>query len=604
MSKILFVNLYDFVMLKPFDVPIGIQSLLRIVNNSDRHIAEICDFNNYYYENKLIKKSLNEVIEDMTEVILSYSPDIVSFYTMCNNYYLAILLSKYLKPISNIKIILAGPHATMVANETLNSFDFIDYIGMGEGENTILPIVDSIIRESFEKVEGLAYRDSEKGVVIKWNRNHHFDLDSLDVVIPIHYEAAQKTSIDIEVGRGCPFRCTFCSTQNFWGNKYRVKSLTKIFKELDYYTIERGITNFSFQHDLFTFDQHYIKSFCTRLIQGNYNIDWGCSSRIDVIDEEVIELMAASGCTKIFFGIETGSIRIQRETCKLLDLGIILDQAHTVKKNRISAIYSFIYGFPNETIEDINGTLKLMYELKRLDIEYKEGNTSLQLWPLSFLPGSTLGERYKNEVVFGECTKVDFSYCAYMEEDAVKNLIREHKDIFLNYYNYPDSFEEEFRYLNLTFMTLFNNCYKYVHRSFDEILRFLEYDFMKFYKGFFRYNQDKMYQIDINYIISQKFTVKDEIINFVKLLVDYVVNSKEFKNAEQIIDMVTFDYMTIDCIFSSEDTYKTFDFDYDVFDYMKSTEGNISKRNTSLRFVKADGKALISRINVPVSYFG
>lgn len=120
-------------------IPLGLLSLYSVVSNSNID-AEICDLNYKYYKKEIACcNSFNDNMEMIVREILKNKTKIVSIYSMCNTYHRAILVGKLLKEISpSTKLILSGPHATLVAEETLKEFSFIDYVGMGEGEKTIL----------------------------------------------------------------------------------------------------------------------------------------------------------------------------------------------------------------------------------------------------------------------------------------------------------------------------------------------------------------------------------------------------------------------------------------------------------------------------------
>ena len=144
--------------------------------------------------------------------------------------------------------------------------------------------------------------------------------------------------IPIEVGRGCPFECTFCSTSHFWKKKFRLKSINKIISEIIHYA-NFGFATFNFIHDLFTLDKVFIVEFCTELIKSNLNIKWGCSARLDTLDEELIKLMSKAGCTGIYIGLETYSQSLQSKIKKNLTLTkIILVIIFVVQKLKISLL--------------------------------------------------------------------------------------------------------------------------------------------------------------------------------------------------------------------------------------------------------------------------
>ena len=72
-------------------------------------------------------------------------------------------------------------------------------------------------------------------------------------------------SVQIDVGRGCPFACTFCSTKTFWKRKFRLRSVDNILDEIEYVINTYGITDFDFKHDLFTANKRRVLEFCRAL---------------------------------------------------------------------------------------------------------------------------------------------------------------------------------------------------------------------------------------------------------------------------------------------------------------------------------------------------
>ena len=101
-------------------------------------------------------------LQDMTEHILSFHPKCVSFYTLWPTYHNMVRLAKELKALRpELHIIFGGPQATGTALETMNAFDYIDFVCAGEGENTIVPFITQLLREEkpdFTGIYGLVYR--------------------------------------------------------------------------------------------------------------------------------------------------------------------------------------------------------------------------------------------------------------------------------------------------------------------------------------------------------------------------------------------------------------------------------------------------------------
>ena len=116
-------------------------------------------------------------------------------------------------------------------------------------------------------------------------------------------------------------------------------------------TIHRtyGNTRFELIHDMFTVDRKRVVEFCEALLASGEQFQWNCSARTDCVDDELIALMARSGCASIFFGIETGSARLQRLIGKNLDLHEAASRVACASRHGIGTTVSLITGFPGET---------------------------------------------------------------------------------------------------------------------------------------------------------------------------------------------------------------------------------------------------------------
>src|SRR5262249_907795 len=125
------------------------------------------------------------------------------------------------------------------------------------------------------------------------------------------------------------------------------------------------ITKFDLIHDMFTVDRTKVVEFCELLISNGSPFEWGCSARTDCVDSELLEMMKAAGCAGIFFGIETGSTRMQI----LINKGLNLDESRRVLREAdrvgIKTTASLIAGYPQETLEDFRQTLEFFGDAVR-----------------------------------------------------------------------------------------------------------------------------------------------------------------------------------------------------------------------------------------------
>ena len=326
----------------------------------------------------------------------------------------------------------------------LEQYPFIDYVSMGEGEKSVLSIFDAIFsNQDFAGVNGIAFRANDE-INIQWNRKERIlgaKLPQID--LGRYFPVDPSSFITLEGGRGCPFSCTFCSTQKFWGNVFVVKPVEMLISEMQHYYSKYGANKFSISHDLFTANRQYILTFCQKVCELPFKVEWGCSSRLDVLDEELIAAMIRSGCTDIYIGIESGSQRMQKKISKNLNIDILCETLSLLLSGYVSCILSFIYGYPFEETEDIELTLQKIYEAKILESDLSCAVLTIQLHRLTFLPGTVIAEEYYNELEFEGINTM-----SYFDEDVeipleIRELMLQNKTGFLNCYNLRENMNNE-----------------------------------------------------------------------------------------------------------------------------------------------------------------
>lgn len=292
--------------------------------------------------------------------LIGLNADCIGFTTRCDGYMHTLDLVRTYKALGGPgKVVLGGPQATVTAVETLNAFPFIDCIALNEADLTLPRLLDVIAcKGDILSVPGLALR--HRGMVRMTAKPEPVgDLD----VIPMaayHLSPPKRTSASIEVGRGCPFSCTFCSTSTFFSRRYRLKSPERIMREIMHLHEMYGVTEFDFIHDLFTVNKDLVRHVCESLQKLPFRPRWACSARVDCIDEPLLELMYATGCDSIYFGIETGSASMQKIVKKRLKLDLLPPLLDLCERLGIQATTSCIVGYPDETEDDIEQSLALL----------------------------------------------------------------------------------------------------------------------------------------------------------------------------------------------------------------------------------------------------
>jgi hypothetical protein len=317
----------------------------------------------------------------------------------------------------------------------MNRFRDFDLLVRGEAEQTIVPLLDALdTGKSLSAIPGVTYRE---GTCLRRSTDGEvMDVDRLPMaafhLYPIN-ELGMR-SMRVEAGRGCPFHCTFCSTATFFGRKYRVKTAQKLVAELKAINSSYNIADFSLQHDLFTVNRRKVLEFCEEVRECGFS--WTCSARVDCVDSELLNEMARAGCRGIYFGVETGSPALQQMVKKRLDLNLLVPTLTHAKSVRIDVTTSFITGFPEETISDLELTLECLDRCHRVS----PITTQLQLHLLTPEPGTALYEEKKNELLYdGHIT--DFNFPALDTDESA--LLQGNPDVFMNHHFYATKLPRE-----------------------------------------------------------------------------------------------------------------------------------------------------------------
>jgi hypothetical protein len=183
---------------------------------------------------------------------------------------------------------------------------------------------------------------------------------------------------------------------------------------------------------MFTLKKAFIAEFTGKLSLLNKSLKepftWTCSARTNCVSEEMLDQMKESGCIAIFFGIETGSDRIQKEIKKNLNLDHAISMVKHASGLGIFIFVSYMAGFPGETRNDLNDTLRSIVQMA------VEGARP-QLTLLSILPGTPIYEQQMEELEYDEIHS-GFSVC--LLTDKMKKLVRNDKKIFSSFYYLPN----------------------------------------------------------------------------------------------------------------------------------------------------------------------
>ncbi|MBI5328507.1 MAG: radical SAM protein [Deltaproteobacteria bacterium] len=329
--------------------------------------------------------------DNVAELVAEEKIDIAGFQAWSKDIHeikKACINIKKLRP--ETKTLVGGIHPSMMPEGTLRFFgECLDYAYKGEGELGFKQFVDCMALKDFSaasltKIPGLVWRDGES---IRVNDNYFLsDLDAFgfpawDLMPPASYPKAPHGAfyknfpvVPIIVTRGCPFPCTFCSAKIASGGKLRSRSLEHVIGELKLLYDQFGVREFQIEDDNFTLNNKFVEEFCRRLLSLNLNMTWSFPNgiRLDTVDKTLLKLMRKAGCYALNFGIESGSPRVLEMIKKMITVDQIKEQLTMAHEEGFDIGGFFIMGFPTETKEEIEQTIKFACSLPldRIGVSY------------------------------------------------------------------------------------------------------------------------------------------------------------------------------------------------------------------------------------------
>jgi len=308
---------------------------------------------------------------------------------------------------TDCKIIFGGPHPTARPHEPLQS-PFVDYAAAGEGEHLVCDLIENLNNPSVrDSLPGLAYHRADGQVATNGKADFPPDLDSLPYPAyhlfphdrlqptrPTWVNARGLKCGSMMTSRGCPFRCTFCTSaaNQPFGKKFRAMSPERVVEEMEWLVRDYGVNFIEFQDDVFNLLTDRAEEICRLLIRRKLPVKWSIPngiSRVENITESFLRLCKRSGCVDAWFAAESGSTRIREEI--IFKQNTIEQVRRAIEASNRLGIQTgafFILGNPDETLEEMQQTIDFACSLP-LD--------RAQFTIATPFPGTTLWDRIDRE---------------------------------------------------------------------------------------------------------------------------------------------------------------------------------------------------------------
>lgn len=392
--------------------PLSLANCATILNNSGFR-AEIIDAN-----------ALELNSGEVAKVALGYEKIFISSSSLdrwqCPNLDVK-PVEKILEKIRDKDVYLIGAHGSLMPSYFLNKFNLKAVI-ISEPEMTVKDICEN---KKISEIQGIAYKRGKRIILNKSRKL--IDLNDLPVpnysLLPLKkysYELMGNNFILFEMSRGCPYNCIYC-LQKMYGQRYRIKSIKNLVKEIETAVKKFGVKNAYFIDLEMTVNKKVVTELCNLLINKKIKLKWCCQTRADAVDFELLKKMRKAGCVLIHYGVETGLPRIMKLIEKRITHEQILRGIRLTHKAGIDTACFFMFGFPTETNKDMKMTIEFA---KKLNPTYASFHTA------SIYPGTKLSNMINQ--------KLELPYLeAYTKEHSLKELKGITRKAFLEFYLRP-----------------------------------------------------------------------------------------------------------------------------------------------------------------------
>ncbi len=378
--------------------------------------------------------------QEFERTIADFGPQVVGVTSMySNSLHAARLISRAKAANKNIVTLAGGSHFGALPRQSLARHAELDFVIQGEGESATSQLLDELEGNGeWSAVPSLAWRRGDDIAINPpsklidlaelpdpWTTVDQGLLDLTAYLATTGARPGRRVAY-LEAGRGCPFECSFCATAPFWHRRYRVKSVERIIGEMR--RLHRaGYERIVLVHDLLTVNRRFVRELCEALLDSKLPVEWMANSRTDISLDGILPLLKASGCWKLFFGVESASSRVQEQINKRLDPNAAFSTVANLSSHGLTATCSFVIGFPDETADEIGLSIRAGARLKLLGAETVQFHR-LRIWPPAPLSEAGLPRSFDRTAL-----EIEFPYVDVPPQDMAE--IAGSPDFFGGYFS-------------------------------------------------------------------------------------------------------------------------------------------------------------------------
>jgi radical SAM superfamily enzyme YgiQ (UPF0313 family) len=317
----------------------------------------------------------NLTYEQTLKELRQFSPDLLGFTLSTSSFHPILAWIKKFKDDLNTPVIVGGAHIASYPEETLTHPE-IDYLIIGEAEIPLPELIRAFQKPEKELsgIKSIGYRKNGK-IFVEKTRQVVKDIDSIPFPsrhlirneLYANILTRRKNFTAMLSARGCPYRCAFCDQKK---PLYRARSPQNFVDEIKHNYERFGIKEFDIYDSTFTANKQRVIEICKLIKEYKMDIGWTVRSRVDSVNELVLDALKSAGCHTIMYGIESSDPDILRRMRKEISPEMIRRIVFYTKKVGIEMLGFFMFGFPGETKQSIEKTIQFSLELPLDYVQY------------------------------------------------------------------------------------------------------------------------------------------------------------------------------------------------------------------------------------------
>jgi radical SAM superfamily enzyme YgiQ (UPF0313 family) len=356
----------------PTYFPLGLAYIAAVLRNAG-HEIKVIDIEGSRYPPEEVARLLSTLEYDAVGISA-----LITRYKYLKRELIPLIRAK--KP--GVPIVVGNSMATAIPKMTITHAG-ADIAVIDEGEVTAVELFNALAKgwdeEALAKIDGMAFRKKDGSVAVNTPRAFIQNLDTIPFPAWDLFPTEEYTQnlplqhamfldvfkplrgINVSTVRGCPFQCRYCF--KVFGRNVRWRSVDNIVEEIKELQKRYGVQYISFSDDLFTVNRTRVEEFCNRLIKENLGVNFLISARVNTVDEPLLKLLAKAGVVSLSYGIESANNDVLKSMNKMATKEMAHKAMMAAKKAGIFANPSFMIGYPGETPQSIEETVRFCEEL-------------------------------------------------------------------------------------------------------------------------------------------------------------------------------------------------------------------------------------------------